>query len=349
MALIGNAVRLHANPMYGVGGTNARSSLRACWWMAGARRNFAIGAAKITNVTNRASVPEGYLPPYCWDLPQKSGGIASRYRAVGSGSVSFSNLAGGRNGAAAVSGSGVISDANAMMLYFAFADLVGSGFPVPALTAIAEATASTVGAGSVGTAELLAAINASATLVGSGDLTAALALITSAVASLSGGGDIVAEVIGGIAATATMQASGEVSADIMGLFAAAASVTASGTISVGDLQALAHMVAAATGTGGATGELSASGELSAAVDVTGGQLTVASVATAVWEAVAEGAFTYADLVRILAAVSAGKTTIVDNGGGSTTVTFRDVGDTKDRVVADVVDKERTIIVLDTEL
>ena len=52
------------------------------------------------------------------------------------------------------------------------------------------------------------------------------------------------------------------------------------------------------------------------------------------------------VVRILAAVAAGQTTIVDNGGGTATVTFRDVNDTKDRVVAEMTGSEHVSLTLD---
>lgn len=54
------------------------------------------------------------------------------------------------------------------------------------------------------------------------------------------------------------------------------------------------------------------------------------------------------ILRLLLAVSVGKTTIVDNGGGSATVTFRDVDDTKDRLVADMQDSERLTVTLDPD-
>jgi ketopantoate reductase len=45
---------------------------------------------------------------------------------------------------------------------------------------------------------------------------------------------------------------------------------------------------------------------------------------------------------------AGKTTIVPGAGATATVTFRDVGDTKDRVVADMNGSERLDVSLDGE-
>lgn len=50
-------------------------------------------------------------------------------------------------------------------------------------------------------------------------------------------------------------------------------------------------------------------------------------------------------VLVTAAVLAGKTAIVDHEDGTATVTFRDLGDTTARVVADLDGSERTDITL----
>jgi hypothetical protein len=67
-------------------------------------------------------------------------------------------------------------------------------------------------------------------------------------------------------------------------------------------------------------------------DKTGYALTAGertSIAAAVWAAVAEGAHTFADLMRGVAAFAMGKS----SGGGTATIVFRDLGDTKDRITA----------------
>jgi hypothetical protein len=68
------------------------------------------------------------------------------------------------------------------------------------------------------------------------------------------------------------------------------------------------------------------------------------IADAVWNrATAEGADTFSNLLRGMAAALFGKS----SGGGTATVTFRDVNDVKDRVVATVdVNKNRTNVVMD---
>ena len=60
----------------------------------------------------------------------------------------------------------------------------------------------------------------------------------------------------------------------------------------------------------------------------------------------DGTFTMKDVLKILVAVAAGKTSITDLGGGAATVTFRDLSDTEDRVIADMADSERTNVTLD---
>lgn len=64
-----------------------------------------------------------------------------------------------------------------------------------------------------------------------------------------------------------------------------------------------------------------------------------------WTEVIEGTYTAAEILRVLAAVAAGKTDI-NSTGSPVIVTFRDLSDTKDRIVADMVSSERTAVTLD---
>lgn len=59
--------------------------------------------------------------------------------------------------------------------------------------------------------------------------------------------------------------------------------------------------------------------------------TAAAVSAAVWAAVMEGGHTFADAMRIVLAVLAGEST----GGGTATISFRDVADAMNRVQATV--------------
>ena len=55
----------------------------------------------------------------------------------------------------------------------------------------------------------------------------------------------------------------------------------------------------------------------------------------------EGPLDARDAIRVLLAIAAGKTTIINNGGGLAQVKFRDTTDSVDRVVADMNNSERT--------
>ncbi len=77
-------------------------------------------------------------------------------------------------------------------------------------------------------------------------------------------------------------------------------------------------------------------------------LSPEGLANAVWAEVLEAGYSSAELMRLLVAVAAGKTDIIDLGGGLATVTFRDIDDTKDRVTASMTDSERTTVVLDLD-
>lgn len=62
------------------------------------------------------------------------------------------------------------------------------------------------------------------------------------------------------------------------------------------------------------------------------------------EQIQEG-FSAGDILRILAAVAAGKTQITDLGGGAAQVTFRAIDDSGDVVVADMQNSERVDVTL----
>jgi hypothetical protein len=68
--------------------------------------------------------------------------------------------------------------------------------------------------------------------------------------------------------------------------------------------------------------------------------TVAAIADAVHDEVVEGTITLRQAMRLMLAVLTAKA----SGGGTTSITFRDIGDTKDRIIATVdADGNRTAI------
>jgi hypothetical protein len=74
-------------------------------------------------------------------------------------------------------------------------------------------------------------------------------------------------------------------------------------------------------------------------------LSPENLAASVWGSLLEGSYTAQDLMRILVAVAAGKTNIVDLGGGAATVEFRNLLDSLNRVSADMTGSERTDVTL----
>lgn len=204
---------------------------------------------------------------------------------------------------------------------------------------------------------------------GVGSLTAAALAVKLAEAALSGSGDL--EGIGSliVQAIADLSGAGVISdANMQAFLLAVASLSGSGDLA-GTRSALGALIAALSGDGDAeTSTLTGLGELDADLVVTGSGLTTSNVGQAVWSALAsannsagtmgeklndagsasnpwteviESGYTAAEILRILVAVSAGKTNIA-----GTTVTFRDMGDSKDRVTAEMTGSERTTVTYD---
>ena len=205
----------------------------------------------------------------------------------------------------------------------------------------------------------------------SGSAVGALGLNGVATGSIS----ILGSAIGGLIAGGV--ASGTISIGGSAVMFAAVGASATGVISVGgsaDMSAIGHMVASgeiivdgaavpyAIGWMDATSDFGndlTPDKLAEAVwnkvagDVNspgtmGEKLNDAGSATNPWTEVIESGYTASQILRLLARVAAGKTTITDLGGGAATVAFRDLADTKDAVVADMTGSNRTDVVLDLD-
>lgn len=72
-------------------------------------------------------------------------------------------------------------------------------------------------------------------------------------------------------------------------------------------------------------------------------LTPQGLANAVWERAMDNGVTAEEIMRILVAIAAGKTEITGSN-----VTFRDLGDSKNRVAATMTGSERTTVTLDLD-
>jgi len=196
-------------------------------------------------------------------------------------------------------------------------------------------------------------INILSSLTGSGTISAAnLSLITQLAATLSGSGTITV-------------------ASLVGITSLASSISSTGSLTAG-LNVVAFMNSALAGTSSVTAALRGTLSMEAHIYVNQSEETVQQIVDGVWNALAasynatgtmgekmndagsasnpwtevlEGAYTAGEMLKLLTAVAAGKSTIVDLGGGLATVTFRDINDTVDRVQADMTDSERTSVTL----
>lgn len=129
-----------------------------------------------------SSVPTGYREGGAWSLPRKAGELAATTTVAGGAVVAETNLAGGLNADASLSGSGSLD---------------------VALALIVQAVATLTGLGSL-TASALGKLEASASLAGSGSITGALAALAGAVCEITGSGS----------ASITARANGNLSADL---------------------------------------------------------------------------------------------------------------------------------------
>lgn len=64
-----------------------------------------------------------------------------------------------------------------------------------------------------------------------------------------------------------------------------------------------------------------------------------------WSVTLEGTYTAGEMLKLLTAVAAGKSDIVKLGNGLATITFRDINDTENRVIASMTNSERTAVIL----
>ncbi len=158
----------------------------------------------------------------------------------------------------------------------------------------------------------------SADLFGTSDLSGGLSLIVQLATDLAGSGTLTASMVGSLQMAANLAGSGDLTA-ALGLIAnVATTLSGSGTV-VGGLRGTASLEASIT-------------------PFT--ELSPENLAAAVMNSLIEGNYTFKQCVEILTAVAAGKTTIIDLGGGDATVTFRNVSDTVDKVQADMSGSER---------
>lgn len=182
--------------------------------------------------------------------------------------------------------------------------------------------------------------NISANVSGTGGVDPAqtfLGLIISLVASISGSGGVSSAGISAITnLIATITGSGSVTATAAGLADLQAALTGSGDID-GNNTALMDIAATIVSYGSLTPEGIRDAVWQAVLanypdtGTAGFTLTNAGAGGNPWSAIIESGYTAEEILRLIASVLAGKV----SGAGTGTETFRDIGDTKDRIVATV--------------
>lgn len=205
-----------------------------------------------------------------------------------------------------------------------------------------------LGAGGVTPFAMTEGRNLGAGLSGAGGMTGVADLIISMVASLTGNGVVIGAAQGFLQLAASLAGSGNVS---------------------GSVKALANAIASLDGQGQLQSTIKALGRLAGSINVTGDVLTSANVAESIWNALAvsfnqpgtmgeavlnagssgnpwdtaiDGTYTAADVMRIVAAALAGKAT----GGGTPTITLRNLSDTADTIAMTVdVNGNRSAVTL----
>lgn len=172
---------------------------------------------------------------------------------------------------------------------------------------------------------------------GSGTLSANAALVVSMVLALAGAGDLAATIIGRLNAEMDLTGSGDLAADMHGIASAIMNLTGAGQLEalisgIGDME----LDIVVTGTGLTTANVGQAvwSALAAANNepgTMGEQLNSAGAGGNPWTQVIESGFTAAEILRLLAAVMAGKS----SGGATNTVEFTGLDGTTVRIVATV--------------
>ena len=180
-----------------------------------------------------------------------------------------------------------------------------------------------LGTGSI-SATALAVKLAEAALTGSGELTAIGGLIVSLVGGIGGSGTVTA-------------------ANLQAFLAASAALTGSGDVTA-SAAGLGALLSALTGSGAVDLTPAAVGELAGDLVVTGTGLTTANVGQAVWAKVIEAGFTAEEVLRLIAAVTAGDATGLESGSPS----FTGIDGATERVAGTYSTGTRTISTRDGE-
>lgn len=316
MALRCNGNQFASSGMYyaGVGFVLSAypSALQAQYAQAGRSRNITAGQG-ITN--GLVGIPSGYRHPAAWMMPQKPGAISSRNTIIGSGTLTATAQS-GYNIDATITGSGTIPGCDIGLIVAIAATLTASGgISSAAATALASMVADLTGSGDV-TATAAGLADIGAVLTGAGVVVAGNTALMDIEATIRGYGDLTPEGIRDSVWSAILANYPDTG-------------TAGNTLSLAGSGGVDYDTLATAVWTRAERTLSADGN--------------ADVAAAIASYAIEAGWTTETLLRVFAAVLAGKV----SGAGTGTETFRGINDDKDRVVATTDSSgNRTAITLD---
>ncbi len=152
---------------------------------------------------------------------------------------------------------------------------------------------------------------------------------------------------GGLSLQVTLEADGSITFTQSGGLALTIGLAADGSLVFSQSGGLSMIVPAeGVATFTLTGAANLKGNLSLEGDITPfTELSPQNLAAAVWSSILDAGYTAEEIMRLLVAVAAGKSDI-DTSGPDPIVTFRDLGDTKDRVTATMTGSERTDVTKD---
>jgi hypothetical protein len=167
------------------------------------------------------------------------------------------------------------------------------------------------------------------TVAGTGALTiGSLSLGKDLSSALSGSGTVATAIMVTVVQLAsTCAGNGTISAaTIQAISTFSAALSGSGSISAAALSLIVSVQADLTGSGTLTADEHAILNMAADIVVTGTGLTTANVGDAVWQTLLETGFTADQILRIIAAATAGKAS-----GGPGSPVFRNLSDTQDQI------------------
>jgi len=183
-------------------------------------------------------------------------------------------------------------------------------------------------------------LSSSTNISGTGSISSGLTMAKNLDAQLDGSGELVGNLSLIIQMASDLMGTGSLSGAMVGTLQMAADLAGSGDLDA-SMKLISNIAATLIGEGAISGNLKGKASMSATIYVNQSEATVQQIVDGVWNLQVDGTYTAEDVMKILVAVAAGKTEIVDLGGGNATVIFRDLSDTIDKVEATMANSERT--------